>query len=278
MSLLKRIYWNIDDFHRSHIAINKINPRTGISEKTRKRLKNHNSTNRNSTNIFGKKIIYNHGPSILHSIDELFIGEVYKYQTNKNNPLIIDCGANIGLSLLYFIKQNPNAKIIAFEPDKEIFKILEENVKNFDTNNNITLFNKAVWNENTTLSFFVQGGLSGSLVTDFAKGNNKIEIEAINLNDYLQQEVDFLKIDIEGAENEIFKDISKNLHNVQNLFLEYHAIKNEPQKLSEILKIIEGAGFRYYITEAAQLMRFPFLKQIQKNSFDVQLNIFCYRI
>src|SRR5688572_17057445 len=50
----------------------------------------------------------------LHSVDEIFVEEVYKFKAESDHPVILDCGANIGLSLVYFKKLYPNAHIIAF--------------------------------------------------------------------------------------------------------------------------------------------------------------------
>ncbi len=55
---------------------------------------------------------------------DIFGHEGYKFETKKLEPYIIDCGANIGLSLIYFNQLYPNAKIIAFEPDPKLFENL----------------------------------------------------------------------------------------------------------------------------------------------------------
>ncbi len=68
----------------------------------------------------------------LHGLNEIFVEEVYRFQSDTNTPLIIDCGSNIGLSIIYFKRLFPEAKIIGFEPDNEIFKILENNINQFN--------------------------------------------------------------------------------------------------------------------------------------------------
>ena len=94
----------------------------------------------------------------------------------------------------------------------------------------------------------------------------------------LQKQVDFLKIDIEGAEYEVLKDIEPQLQNVQNLFIEYHGTYEQNKELVEMLTILETNGFSFYIKEATSIYDHPFSKQKRPvHNFDVQLNIFCIR-
>jgi len=62
----------------------------------------------------------------LHAGDEIFEKEIYKIKFATNNPLVIDCGANIGLSVLYFKHIAPHAKIISVEPDTVNYNLLEK--------------------------------------------------------------------------------------------------------------------------------------------------------
>ena len=223
--------------------------------------------------LFGQPFSFSHGPSLIHSVDEIFKEEIYKFTSESPTPYIIDCGANIGLSVLYFKRLFPDSEIVAFEPDEKIFKILERNTNSLE---NVTIEKKAVWTEETTLEFFSEGALAGSVVTDFSNKNYIIEIEAVDLKKFLNRKVDFLKIDIEGAENIVFFDIADHLHHVQNLFLEYHGLIGEPQNLGEILNVLKEKGFQYYIRLAGETIKFPYCGE-KPSTFNQQLNILCYR-
>lgn len=226
--------------------------------------------------LFGKRVTFPDAYWFLHSLREIFVEEVYKFRSEVKDPVIIDCGANIGLSILYFKRLFPDCKVIAFEPDGQIFKLLEKNLRQFDLTE-VELVNKGVWSENATLSFLAEGTLGGRVVDDAReKASYIVSIPTVRLKDYLCGRIDFLKMDIEGAEYEVLKDCEHALGNVRLLFIEYHSTSSQPQKLNEILGIITNAGFRYYIREAADTMKFPFTDENQ-NWFDLQLNIFCYR-
>jgi len=210
----------------------------------------------------------------LHSIHEIFVQEVYKFPSKNKNPFIIDCGANYGLSIIYFKQLYLDAKIIAFEADPYISKILKTNILRSNLSD-INLIDAAVWKERTKLFFTSEGSVGGKIDRDKNVKNN-IEISAIRLRDYLIQPVDFLKIDIEGAEYEVLKDCHDLLTNVQNLFIEYHVLRNEEQHLDDILFWISSAGFKYYIKEAWNNMSYPYM-QFYNDYYQMQLNIFCYR-
>jgi FkbM family methyltransferase len=228
-----------------------------------------------STVFNGHEISFTSPFWFLHSIDEIFVQEVYKFSSQVTDPVILDCGANIGLSVIYFKKLYPEARITAFEADSAIFRTLKENIKSYNYSH-VSLIHSAVWKERAVLSFFSEGSVGGMIDMKQVHQANMIEVPSIRLRDYLEAKIDFLKIDIEGAEYEVLKDCKDLLVNVSNLFIEYHVLPDEIQTLHEILGWVSVAGFRYYIREAWNNMSYPFLKTCN-DYYQMQLNIFCYR-
>lgn len=210
----------------------------------------------------------------MHGIDEIFIQEVYKYASYEQEPVILDCGANIGLSVIYFKRLYPKAKVIAFEPDPQIFSILSKNLAEYNYDD-VEIVNAAVWNENATLTFESDGSVGGRIDSDKTTGNG-IKVKSVRLRDYLTSHVDFLKIDIEGAEYEVLKDCKDLIGNVANLFIEYHVLPNQEQHLHDILDWVHAAGFKYYMREAWDNMKYPFMGDF-KNLYQLQLNISCFK-
>lgn len=250
-----------------------VDPKTGLSPVERERVLNFNKFTVGTANFFGENFYFSHGPSFIHSVDEIFGDEIYKFTSDTEKPFIIDCGANIGISIFYFKKLFPTAEIVAFEPDEHIFNLLKKNTAEFT---NLTIHESAVWTEDTILEFFSEGALAGSIITDFSSNNKVTKINAIDLKKHLNRTVDFLKIDIEGAENKLIFDIRNKLHFVKNLFLEYHGIIGDEQNLGEILNLLKEEGFQYYIRLAGETINFPFCKE-EPVGFNQQLNIICYR-
>jgi FkbM family methyltransferase len=176
---------------------------------------------------------------------------------------------------LYFKRLFPDCRIIAYEPDPDIFQLLSENVKNSNLQN-VELRQAGVWVEDTDLVFYSEGSLACSSMVDFISAGNTKKIRAERLRPVLQRhKIDFLKIDIEGAENRVLFDIESELENISHLFFEYHGQSRDEQLLGEMLQLVKRAGFRYVIN-GCHAPQYPFIQRINKG-FDLQLNVSCYR-
>jgi FkbM family methyltransferase len=221
--------------------------------------------------LFGKYIYFLSPSELLHGLKEIFIDEIYR-QKLPDDAMILDCGANIGLSVIYLKTKFPDAEIHAFEPDSRNYELLEKNVKSFGFNN-VYLHKEAVWKEKTILNFSGEASMSSRIDKDEQSGT---QVNAIRLRDYLVKPVHFLKMDIEGAEYEVICDIADKLKLIEHLFIEYHGVFNQHKELTAIFDILSANGFSYYIKEAAPVYIHP-LEQVKNPElpFDVQLNIFC---
>lgn len=225
--------------------------------------------------ILGKPFLFHDGLSFLHSYHEIFERKIYHFNPEEGKNLILDCGANMGLSVLYFAHHYPQHKIIAFEPDAEIFKILQQNVSTYQLAN-VELRQQAVWNKEEKLRFFTDNGMGGRIGEAFEAAKPH-EIEAIRLRELITDGVDFLKIDIEGAEYTVIQDCKDVLQKVSKIFFEYHGHYQEPQRLHEMLGWLHDLGFHYYIKESSTRER-PFIEtSLICDVFDMAINIFAYR-
>jgi FkbM family methyltransferase len=228
-----------------------------------------------SHKLFGHETWFVSAQEYLHGIREIFIDEIYK-QTLPSNAHVLDCGANIGLSVIYLKKICPTATIIAFEPDVKNFELLQRNIASHGLQN-VELKNAAVWKENTMISFEAGGTMSSKIVLNKESQQSK-RIPAVRLRDYLDKKIDFLKIDIEGAEFEVLLDISSQLGVVENLFVEYHGNFGQIDQLTRLFSLFSQNGFKYYIKEATIVYDTPLLRRKKSGTlYDIQLNIFCFR-
>jgi len=255
---------------------NKDNKKAGLTWLNIKRLKHlpYNSPHTHSLN--GKTVHFNNGPELLHSLKEIFVEEVYRISFKTSSPYIIDCGANIGLAVLYLKQAYPAAKVVAFEPDPTNFAFLKKNIGGAGFSN-VDLRNEAVWKEDTVVQFKDDATLSSRIDSSGTpSGGGTIDVKATRLKTLLQSHVDFLKVDIEGAEYEVLKDCGDSLRNVDYLFLEYHGYFNKINELTELLQLVTDNGFAYYIREAAAVYPTPFHRET-KPLYDIQLNISCFR-
>lgn len=227
-----------------------------------------------STNLLGTEIEVVDAASFLFMYKEIFEERIYRFKARKEKPTIIDCGANIGISILYFKELYPYSHIIAFEPDTKVFKSLKKNILKFNLSD-IELFNKAVWSSENILEFMSEGA-DGGRVTQLESDRERYQVPTVRLRDYLIKPVDFLKLDIEGAETEVIKDCQDLLFNIDNLFIEYHSFVNETQTLHIIINILSKAGFRLHIHPSLTSPQ-PFCDRSVSLGMDMQLNIFAFR-
>lgn len=210
----------------------------------------------NSVRIFGYNIKFFNYEELRLLFREIFVQQTYYFQTDKNNPLIIDCGANIGLSMLFFKILYPNSKILGFEPNKETFEILENNIK---ANNvkDVRIINSAVYNREGTLLFYIDkksektsvyNTVDKKWLQDTGNQAEEISVSCVKLSDFIKEEVDFFKIDIEGAEYEVFPEIENKLNMINRIVIEYHCSGNDIINGPHILlNILINSGFNYFI-------------------------------
>lgn len=226
------------------------------------------------TKLFGRPFIIADAPSFFFMYNEIFHKKIYAFKTDAKKPYILDCGANIGLSVIFFKRLYPKAEIIAFEPDQRIGDILQKNLSSFEYAD-VKIIRKALWNKETELSFFSEGADGSRIAATGDTPNQKVQ--TIRLLPYLNREVDFLKIDIEGAETNVLEDCGEKLMNVKNLFVEYHSFTMEPQTLNRLLEVLNKNGFRYYIHHIGILSAQPFINTETYAEMDMQLNIYACR-
>ncbi len=227
--------------------------------------------------IFGKKFHFVDSASFIFIYEEIFRKKIYKFNAKSENPVIIDAGANIGLSVIYFKMIYPNANVIAFEPDEHVFSVLQKNVDSHRFKE-VQLVKKGLWTEETELSFNAEGADAGRISNN--KQDAKItKIKTTKLSNYLKDnKVDLLKIDIEGAEFEVLKEAGPYLKNVQNMFVEYHSFVGQEQVLHQLLGVLSMAGLRIINIHVPGIpVDSPFTDSKEYGGMDLQLNIFAIR-
>jgi FkbM family methyltransferase len=141
--------------------------------------------------------------------------EIMEHFNPKSGDIVVDVGAHIGLySLIAAKRVGPGGKVIAIEPDPENFKILRKNIL-LNRSKNIEALECAAYSAREKLKLFLpeleQGRtIFNTVMQDRAKTSiNFLEVEANTLDNILESknitEVNWIKIDVEGAELEVLK-------------------------------------------------------------------------
>ncbi|EGV17455.1 FkbM family methyltransferase [Thiocapsa marina] len=223
----------------------------------------------------GRTIVGIDGGALSNLFREQFYQEFLRFNTAANDPLILDCGANVGMVTLYMKSIFPDARVIAFEPDRDSYAALENNCRGLD---GVRTINSAVWVKNEELLFAPAGAVGGYLARLAGACNDgKVIVKAERLRDYLTERVEMLKLDIEGSEIDVLQDCSDRLDLVERMFVEFHSFAGMPQRFSTLLNVIEGAGFRVHVHGSMEEPQ-PFLEVAVCNRKDLRVNLFCYRV
>jgi FkbM family methyltransferase len=207
-----------------------------------------------TVNLLGYDIAFHDEVSFRYLFTEIFGKAVYFFEAANDHPKIVDCGSNIGMSILFFKKLYPLAQIVGFEPDPSTFKVLNGNVKQNGLTD-VTTHQAALAARDGFVDFYrdeSENSLSLLMSTDRQRhpGRKKIQVPARRLSEFIDGEVDLLKIDVEGAEIDVVQDlIARNkLRLARRIHLEYHHhIGTSPDNLSTMLRLLEGAGFGYQL-------------------------------
>jgi len=184
---------------------------------------------------------------------EIWTEKIYQISLDCENPIIIDVGAHIGISTLYFKRAYPDSTIFSFEPNAELYSLLK---KNIEQNNlkEIHLFNFALSNKIGKSEFYIDSseekwystGSFNPKAWNNRQNNSKITVNTVNFRYIIDQikqisaksHINLLKIDVEGAEIKVLKDIFENYSDflIKNIVVEAHPINNNVEKLKKLLR------------------------------------------
>jgi FkbM family methyltransferase len=192
------------------------------------------------------------GPTFYYLHDDIFTSRIYHFDARRPDPLILDCGSNIGISILYFKGLYPESRIIGFEPDPSILPYLKENVER-NALRNVSLVHAALATDDREVLLSSDGTIGSAfaskLPAEVAAAWPGYRIPCVRLRDYLAEPVDFVKMNIEGAEWEVLADSRDRLANIREMVIEYHHLPGLPRTLHQILTLLHDCGFEYLVSD-----------------------------
>jgi FkbM family methyltransferase len=196
--------------------------------------------------------------SFLSLYIEIVVRREYQFAFDSPSPLILDCGSNIGMSLLYFKTMWPDCRIVAFEPDELAFRALQHNIA-ANRWNHVEMHNAALSGEEGEIDFFSDPAQPGSLVMSTFKqrvsgASSKPtacqKVQALRLSSFVNGPVDLVKMDIEGTELAVLEELAQagKLPQIKEIVLEYHHHLNDREnRMARLLGLLEENGFGYQI-------------------------------
>lgn len=186
------------------------------------------------------------GSSDVSVVEQVFVGEEFDFLRNNNINNIIDLGANIGASAFYFKRMFPEAEIYCVEPDANNFLLLKENTKLLK---NVNLICAAIMGASGKVS--LKNEVSNEVSKNYEWGYQfKVDpsgiIPGYSFNDFIKlhhiTSVDLLKIDVEGAEFEIFNSIKDcDFLKIKIITVEIHS---DNKDRNEIVDRMDSLGWK----------------------------------
>lgn len=204
--------------------------------------------------------------SDIPTYDKVFVQQEYRFTVASDPSVIVDAGANIGLAAIYFANRYPTARVIAIEPEPDNYALLARNTERYP---NITPVRAALWSANTDIDLVDRGRGSWGFMTETPLDPagpgvpaTRSSVRAVTIDRLMDElEIDrisILKVDIEGAEREVFADSSAWLARVDAAIVELHD-RLKPGCRSSVDRGTAGLEHRWEQGENAYFSRPGFL-------------------
>ena len=212
------------------------------------------NTDMQSSKVGKYEVWYDNSDEFYELKKEIFSENCYYLESDVEEPVIVDAGAHIGLTVIYFKMLFPKSRIIAFEPVPDNFELLKKNVSENQLEN-VEMYQAVVAPKSGLLRIHEPVGegawKSGAgIIPKGWKGiqtNKEIKVEAIGIQEILQEKIDIFKMDIEGMEYEVIRNMGLSIRNIKNILIEVHPRKDH--RIAEIQKILIQNGFKLEINK-----------------------------
>jgi FkbM family methyltransferase len=173
-----------------------------------------------------------------HMSVEILQGRTYKSAKHIDDVrVVLDIGANIGASSVFFASACPNAKIFAFEPAKAPYDLLQRNAK---LCSRISTYNFGMFSADREVPLY-KGTIdcaTGSVGESAETGTDSETVILRSIRDWLNENaiaaIDILKVDTEGCELPILNSVSDLLSAIKIIHLEYHS-ESDRKEIDRIL-------------------------------------------
>lgn len=183
------------------------------------------------------------GTTDIPTFKAIFFRREYEVPFEGTPKVILDLGANVGYASVYFANRFPEAKIIALEPASENFEQLKKNTRSYS---GVQVLQSAVWSSGKSLKVVDLGQSWAYQVMEVPEGTpNSFTAKSIPdlMTDFQLDYLDIVKIDIEGAECELFaRNFESWVARTKMIIVEFHE-QIFPGSTQPIIALLTGMGF-----------------------------------
>jgi FkbM family methyltransferase len=187
----------------------------------------------------GATLCYRLNRGDLQSIREVWFEEVYRLPFPDPCGVLLDLGANIGLTSVWMAKRYPFTRIIAVEPEPDNAALVRRNLELNGIKGEV--LEAAVGPREGTARFQVNTSSNQGRLSDSGVPVAMVSVDSI-LEKFLVPQLDLIKIDIEGGEQELFVGPTGWLDHTKAIIIEFHPTLVDYSRLTRLL---EDRGFDY---------------------------------
>lgn len=206
----------------------------------------------------------------------------------KAGDVVLDIGANIGYYTLLAARcAGTDGRVLAFEPDRTSFALLNQNVE-ANGCQNVTLIQKAVSNKTGRIKLYLSETNKAGHTIRASENSKSVDIEAVRLDDYLKdlnRPVNFIKMDIEGAEALAFAGMTSLIRKSPTVKM---LMEFTPSAMAELdtdpatfLQDLLQTGFVFYLANDRDMKLEPVtadaLLTMCSSSSDSHPNVWCVK-
>ncbi len=204
--------------------------------------------------LVGFRVSYASVEMLRYVFREIFVDRLYAVETDKACLRIIDAGANIGLAMLFFKLVAPDSRVTCFEPDPRNCAIIADNVR-ANGLRDVDIRQAALTDTDGFVTMHANAALTGDTaqslsrtfrerLADSPTAIRSYEVRALSLRPFLDDPVDVLKLDVEGAEGRVIASLGERLADVGCVLMEFHYLRRD-NSLPAIIGRLEAAGHEF---------------------------------
>jgi len=181
---------------------------------------------------------------------DIFVQRTLEFHSPNPAPRILDCGSNIGAASLFFKRRYPAARVTAYEADPALYEMTRRNLERNGAAD-VEVVHAALWTSTGSVTFNAEGsdaGMIGSLPG--AVDAKRITVPSLRLRDVIERDrIDFLKLDIEGAERAVLEDCAPVLDRVNAIVMDLHEFDPRDRQSPRVFECLSRSGFVYSVDE-----------------------------
>jgi hypothetical protein len=248
---------------------------SGFASESMKQIRKLPKLETSEVSLAGKLISITDPDDFLAHAQDYFGNSILKFHSDREQPVIIDAAADVGVGAIWLKTNYPDANITAFEPDPSKHKLLVKNLAVCEFGD-VTTHNRYPWIGVQQVPFRSSLGTPFRRVDESASYAIKM-VESVDLKATIKnQSIDLLKLRFSDNDVDLIDHLADGLEFVDHVFVEYESLTSSQPNLDRILAVLKLAGFKWHL-RADNTTASPFVARSSRNGISMRIGVFAFR-